>query len=164
MSQGPFFGKFRGTVVNNIDPEQIGRVQALVPAVLGLLPSSWAMPCVPVAGVNMGVFTVPPIGAGVWIEFERGDPDYPIWTGGWYSEADVPVLARMVPPGTNGFTIQTQAGTGIVISDTLGVLITLVNGTMIQMTPAGTLSITGTAAVNVVAPMVDVNAGALQVT
>ena len=76
----------------------------------------------------------------------------------------VTVVDRVPPPGTNGFTIQTQAGTGIVISDTLGVLITLVNGTMIQMTPAGTLSITGTAAVNVVAPMVDVNAGALQVT
>jgi hypothetical protein len=70
----------------------------------------------------------------------------------------------MVPPGTNGFTLQTQAGTGIVISDTLGIMITLANGTMLQLTPAGTLSLTGTSAVNVLAPMVDVNGGALQVT
>lgn len=84
MSAGPFFGKYRGTVVNNIDPMMIGRIQAIVPDVSGLLPTSWAMPCVPVAGINMGVFTVPPIGAGVWMEFERGDPDYPVWVGGYW--------------------------------------------------------------------------------
>ena len=39
------------------------------------------MPCVPVAGIQTGMFTVPPIGSGVWVEFEQGDPDYPIWTG-----------------------------------------------------------------------------------
>lgn len=164
MSAGPYYGKYRATVRNNVDPLMTGRIMCEVPDIGGNTLSSWALPCLPGAGPNMGMFTVPPIGAGVWIEFERGNPDHPIWTGGWYSEADVPVLARMVPPGTNGFTFQTQAGTGIVISDTLGVLITLINGTMIQMTPAGTLTVTGTATVNIVAPLVDVNAGALQVT
>ena len=164
MSAGPFFGKYRGAVRNNVDPLMTGRILCEVPDVGGNTLSSWALPCLPGAGPNMGMFTVPPVGAGVWVEFERGDPDHPIWTGGWYSEADVPALARLVPPGTNGFTFQTQAGTGIVISDTLGVMITLINGTMIQMTPAGTLTVTGTVAVNVVAPVVDVNAGALQVT
>ena len=68
------------------------------------------MPCVPVAGINMGVFTVPPIGSGVWIEFERGDPDYPIWVGGyWGSAAEVPALAHAVPPGVAGITLQTDA-------------------------------------------------------
>ena len=52
-----------------------------MPGVEGLLPSSWAMPCLPWGGVNTGMFTVPAIGAGVWMEFERGDPNYPIWTG-----------------------------------------------------------------------------------
>ena len=61
----PFYGKYRGTVINNIDPLLIGRIQAIVPDVAGLIPSSWAMPCVPVAGINMGVFTVPPIGGTV---------------------------------------------------------------------------------------------------
>jgi Type VI secretion system/phage-baseplate injector OB domain len=164
MSAGPFFGKYRATVRNNLDPLLIGRVLVEVPDVGGNLLSSWALPCLPGAGPNMGLFTVPPVGAGVWVEFERGNPDHPIWVGGYYSEADVPVLARTVPPGTNGITLQTQAGNGIVISDTLGVLITLANGTMLQLTPAGTLSVTGTAAVNVLAPMVDVNGGALQVT
>ena len=56
----------------------------MVPDVLGLVPSTWAEPCVPLAGPTgppMGVYLVPPIGAGVWVEFEHGDPDYPIWVG-----------------------------------------------------------------------------------
>ena len=97
-------------VVNNVDPLQIGRIQAMVPDVTAFVPSTWAMPCVPVAGINSGVFTVPPIGAGVWIEFERGDPDYPIWVGGyWGSAAEMPVLARAVPPALSGITLQTDA-------------------------------------------------------
>jgi Type VI secretion system/phage-baseplate injector OB domain len=154
MSGGPFYGKYRATVRINVDPLMTGRIMVEVPDISGNALSSWALPCLPAAGPNMGLFTIPPVGAGVWVEFERGDPDRPIWVGGWYSEADVPVLARTVPPATNG----------IVISDTLGILITLANGTMIQLTPAGTLTLTGTAAINIVAPLVDVNAGALQVT
>src|SRR5207344_741830 len=61
MSTGPFYGKYRGTVINNVDPMLLGRIQAMVPDVAGLVPSSWAMPCVPVAGINMGMFTVPPV-------------------------------------------------------------------------------------------------------
>ena len=72
--------------------EQIGRVLVQVPDVLGIIPSSWAMPCVPAAGIQSGCFIVPPIGSQVWVEFEQGDPDYPIWTGGfWGLVADVPI-------------------------------------------------------------------------
>ena len=86
-----FYGKYRGTVLNNVDPLQIGRIQVIVPDVSTILPSSWAMPCAPVAGIQTGVFAVPPIGAGVWVEFEQGDPDYPIWAGCfWGSAAEVP--------------------------------------------------------------------------
>lgn len=169
MSQGPFYGKFRGTVVNNIDPEQIGRVQALVPAVLGLLPSSWAMPCVPVAGVNMGVFTVPPIGAGVWIEFERGDPEYPIWVGGyWGSAAETPALAKAVPPGLAGITLQTTLKNGIVVSDTPGptggILIQTSSGATISVSDIGiTISNGKGAVISMLGPTTDLNAGALTV-
>jgi len=72
-----YYGKYRATVVNNLDPEQRGRIQAIVPDVLGLIPSSWAMPCVPIAGKQQGIFMIPQIGASVWIEFEQGDADYP---------------------------------------------------------------------------------------
>jgi uncharacterized protein involved in type VI secretion and phage assembly len=75
MNTTPLYGKYRAVVVNNVDPLQIGRIQVMVPDVTGFVPSTWAMPCVPVAGINTGVFTVPMIGSGVWIEFERGDMD-----------------------------------------------------------------------------------------
>src|SRR5262249_58978678 len=81
-----YYGKYRGLVVMNIDPMQIGRIIAQVPDVLGETPSSWAMPCVPAAGIQAGCFIVPPIGSQVWMEFEQGDPDYPIWTGGCLGE------------------------------------------------------------------------------
>src|SRR3954453_13573302 len=95
-----YFGKYRGTVISNIDPLQTGRLIVQVPDVLGLIPSSWAMPCVPLAGIQMGVYLVPPVGAGVWVEFEQGDPSYPVWVGGfWGSVAEVPALALAAPPG-----------------------------------------------------------------
>src|SRR5262249_33250566 len=89
-----------------------------VPDVLGHNVSSWAMPCLPLAGNNMGLYTVPPEGAGVWVEFEQGDPNYPVWVGGfWGTAAEVPALARAVPPDTQAITLQTRTKNGIVISD-----------------------------------------------
>ena len=115
-----FYGKYRGLVVENIDPEQIGRVLVQVPDVLGEIPSSWAMPCVPAAGIQSGCFIVPPIGSQVWVEFEQGDPDYPIWTGGfWGLVADVPIFATAppaIPPGQN-IVLQTTGQNMIMVSD-----------------------------------------------
>src|SRR6476661_3350293 len=92
-----YIGKYRGTVLLNVDPEQRGRLQLTIPDVLGPIPSSWAEPCVPLAGPTgppMGVYMVPPIGAGVWVEFENGDPNYPVWVGcRWGLPSDVPPLA-----------------------------------------------------------------------
>jgi hypothetical protein len=84
-----FNGKFRGKVVNNIDPLMLGRVIALAPAV-SELPLSWALPNAPFAGSGVGFFALPPIGANVWIEFEGGDANYPIWTGCFWAEGEVP--------------------------------------------------------------------------
>jgi len=85
-----FYGKYRGLVVDVDDPEQIGRIKAQVPAVLGTEDSPWALPCAPYAGPNVGLHAVPPVGAAVWIEFEAGDPSLPIWTGGWWASNDPP--------------------------------------------------------------------------
>ena len=96
MSTERYWGKYRGTVVNNLDPEQRGRIQAIVPAVTGLILSTWAMPCVPFAGKLEGFFVVPQIGAAVWMEYEDGDPDKPIWVGGFWG------LASEAPSGGDG--------------------------------------------------------------
>ncbi|WP_395715194.1 phage baseplate assembly protein V [Reyranella sp.] len=165
----PLYGKYRGTVINNVDPMQIGRIQAMVPDVAGLVPGTWAMPCLPMAGINTGIFTVPMIGSGVWIEFERGDPDYPIWVGGyWGSAAEVPVMARTVPPAVSGITIQTTLKNGIVVSDvpgpTGGILIQTTTGAMISVSDVGIIISNGKGAIiNMTGPTVDVNLGALTV-
>jgi hypothetical protein len=85
-----YFGKYRGKVENNIDPTFMGRVQVSVPAVLGDGSLSWAMPCSPYAGSGVGLFAIPPNGANVWVEFEGGDTDYPIYTGCFWGIGEAP--------------------------------------------------------------------------
>ncbi len=163
------FGKYRGTVVNNVDPEQIGRIQAIVPAI-SPIPTTWAMPCLPWGGINQGVFTLPLIGAGVWIEFEGGNPDYPIWSGCyWGNTAEVPVMAKAVPPAVPGFTIQTALKNGLVVSDvpgpTGGILIQTSTGAMISVSDVGiTISNGKGAVISLMGPTVDINLGALTIT
>jgi uncharacterized protein involved in type VI secretion and phage assembly len=169
MSASPLYGKYRGTVVNNIDPLQIGRIQVMVPDLAGLVPGTWAMPCVPMAGINTGVFSVPMIGSGVWIEFEHGNADYPVWVGGyWGTSAEVPALAHAVLPGITGITLQTPLKNGLVISDmpgpSGGVLIQTTTGAMISVSDVGIIISNGKGAViNMTGPTVDVNLGALTV-
>ena len=160
------YGKFRGTVVNNVDPMQIGRLQVMVPDVSNVMLSSWAMPCVPVAGINTGMLSIPLIGAGVWIEFEQGDPDYPVWVGGfWGTAAEMPTLSRTVPPAIPGITLQTTLNNGIVISDvpgpTGGIQLTTATGAMISVTDVGiTISNGRGAIITMTGPTVDINADA----
>lgn len=100
-----FWGKYRGKVANNVDPMNLGRIQVEVPAVLGTGRGSWAMPCTPYAGPDVGFFAIPPVGANVWVEFEGGDPDYPIWVGGFWGEGQAPVQPAL--EGTK--TLKTEA-------------------------------------------------------
>jgi hypothetical protein len=89
-----FFGKYRGVVVKNRDPQEMGRVQVQVPALLGVT-TTWAMPSVPCNLPKKVGSALPKIGAGVWIEFEAGDPGFPVWTGCWFkSTAEVPPSLR----------------------------------------------------------------------
>lgn len=103
-----YFGKYRGKVENNLDPLQLGRIQVSVPAVLGGGRMSWAMPCVPYAGPQVGLFLVPPVGANIWVEFEGGDPDYPIWSGCFWGVGEVPAVPaveQMKVLKTDGVTL-----------------------------------------------------------
>jgi len=167
--QKKYYGKYRGTVVNNIDPMQVGRLLVMVPDVSNVALSSWAMPCAPWAGINTGLFAVPMIGAGVWVEFEQGNSDYPIWVGCfWGTAAEVPVLSRTVPPAVPGITLQTTLKNGIVISDvpgpTGGIQIQTTTGAMISVSDVGIIISNGKGAIiNMMGPSVDINLGALTV-
>jgi hypothetical protein len=89
-AQARQFGKFRGVVSDTQDPRAQGRLRARVPEVLGDVVSGWALPCAPYAGDGTGLYTVPPVGAGVWIEFEAGDVSRPIWSGCWWAGDTLP--------------------------------------------------------------------------
>lgn len=93
LVHGRKFGKYRGTVVSNEDKTKRGRLKVTVPAVLGTL-EVWAMPCVPYAGPQVAFFAMPPEKAGVWIEFEGGDPSFPIWTGCYWADNQMPLEGK----------------------------------------------------------------------
>lgn len=164
-----FYGKYRGLVVSNVDPMQEGRIQVQVLDVAGLAPLSWAMPCVPVAGIQNGMFALPEPGSGVWVEFEQGDADKPIWVGCfWGSAADVPALARATPPLTQGITFQTFRQNGLTISDlpgpTGGIMLKSATGATLIVNDTGIYIQNGKgAAITLIGPTVTINNGALTV-
>ena len=83
------WGKHAGVVNSNDDSEQMGRLQVSCPGVLGS-ELVWAMPCVPYAGPKVGFYFIPPVKAGVWVEFEAGDVSRAIWTGCYWAKGDLP--------------------------------------------------------------------------
>ena len=165
-----FYGKYRGTVINNVDPMAIGRIQAMVPAVSSLLPTSWALPCVPIAGKLQGSVFVPQLGARVWIEFEGGDPDHPIWTGCfWGLAAEVPAdyLLGSTPVSPN-IVLQSALMNRIVVTDLPGPL----GGIVLRSTTGASIMVNDTgiyinngkgASITLIGPTVTVNNGALTV-
>lgn len=169
MSDGKFYGKYRGVVLNNVDPLQIGRIQVQVSDVLGIGMSSWAMPCLPFAGKQSGIFAVPRVGEGVWVEFEQGDQDYPIWVGGfWGSAAEVPALALTGLPISPSIVLQTGNQNMLMISDvpgpTGGILLKTATGAMISISEIGITITNGQGAtIMLTGPSVDINSGALTV-
>jgi uncharacterized protein involved in type VI secretion and phage assembly len=148
MSQ-KFFGKYRGVVTDNRDPLMLGRIKARVQDVFGSNDSGWALPCTPYAGNGVGLFLVPPVDAYVWMEFEHGDPDYPVWAGCFWAQGEVPAAAGMAEkkmvktdsctitlddtPGAGGITIETSLGMKIAISVT-GIEIDNGQGAKVTMT------------------------------
>lgn len=164
-----YYGKYRGTVINNVDPLQIARIMVMVPDVLGPIPSSWAMPCLPFTGKQSGMWCLPQIGTGIWVEFEQGDPDYPIWSGCWYGiVAEVPVLALAAPPAVPNIVLQTTAQNTLMLSDlpgpTGGILLKTTTGAFISVNDIGiTISNGKGAIITMLGPTVDINLTALTV-
>jgi uncharacterized protein involved in type VI secretion and phage assembly len=162
MSRQQFYGKFRGVVSDNRDPQSLGRVRAKVQDVFGDQESGWALPALPYAGKGVGLFLIPPTDASVWIEFEHGDPDYPIWTGCFWAQGEVPVdpgVAEMKVLKTDSATItlnDTQGAGGITIETKDGKKITM-DATSIEIT-------NGTWSIKLTTTSVSINDGALEVT
>jgi len=121
-----FWGKYRGIVTNNSDPEERGRIKVIVPKVFGKeLELPWALPCVSSAGEGFGAENIPNENDGVWVEFENGEAEKPIWVGFWWAdeefdfedmlkefdyEEDVQYLRRFSTTGGYKFTIFEREG------------------------------------------------------
>jgi hypothetical protein len=160
------FGKYRGTVVHNIDPSLLGRVQVSVPEVFGLGKLNWATPCVPYGGDQVGMFFVPPVGAAVWVEFEAGDPDYPILAGYLWGTGQPPA------PGPPEIKVLKTEAISITLSDlsgggglTIEVGPPAVPTTMkLSITSAGIELVNGANKIALTGSSVSINDGALEVT
>ncbi len=164
---GRFYGVYRGTVAGNLDPNNQGRVQVSVPAVLGEGRMAWAMPCSPYAGNGVGLFLVPPVEASVWVAFENGDIDRPIVLGGFWGTGEVPAtpaIAQKKVLKTDAVTLtldDTSGGGGFTIevaSPAVGKPVT------IKASSSGLELSTGGSKVVLNGVNVSVNDGALEVT
>ncbi|HYI96154.1 MAG TPA: phage baseplate assembly protein V [Bryobacteraceae bacterium] len=171
--EGKFTGIYRGTVINNVDPKMSGRLMLQVPDVLGIVPSSWALPSTPLAGPTgapMGAYLVPPLLSGVWVMFEHGDPDHPVWLGCRFgAPSDPPVLAKAGNPASPSIVFQTMLQNGLSISDlpgpTGGIMLKSTTGAMIIVNDLGIIIQNGKgASITMVGPVVTVNNGALVIT
>jgi len=168
-----FYGKYQGTVVQNADPEFRGRVMCTVPDVLGLVPSSWCEACTPLAGPTgppMGTYIVPPIGTGVWVEFEHGDPNKPILTGCRLSPGGVPPLALAGNPADPNICIQSLLQHSIMISDmpptpvTGGIILKSTTNAMIVVNDSGIYISNGKGAmITMIGTAIDFNTGAMTI-
>lgn len=165
-SDGKFIGPYRGTVTSNVDPDFKGRLLVDVPDVSGPLSTLWAEPATPVAGPGMGMYAIPPVGAGVWIVFEQGMADSPLWIGSMRgSTSEVPPLALTGIPSSPNIVLQTTGSNSIVISDSpaIGIMIKMATS-MIQMNSSGITITNGSAVISMVGPKVTINGVSLSVT
>ena len=160
------YGKYRGLVTNNIDPNRMGRIQVSCSQVLGENILAWAMPCVPFAGIQEGFYMIPTIASNVWVEFEAGDPTRPIWSGCFWTRQQIPATA-LLPTVRMIKTLGCQ----LTLDDTPGIGgITLMAGPpaiavpcTIKLNVAGIEINVGAAKITLDPARVDVNNGALQV-
>lgn len=150
-----YYGKYRGEVTGVDDPTLRGRVRVRVPAVMGEQ-ELWAMPCAPYAGDGLGLFAVPPVGSGVWVEFEGGEVNQPICAGCFWKSDEIDradAKQSVFFLRTGGVVIRVDNDSGeVVIESSAGPRITLssegikLEGTKIEMSASGaaaTLSASG---------------------
>lgn len=164
-----YFGKFRGVVTDNQDPHMLGRLRARVADQSGSREIGWATPCAPFGGDKSGFFAVPPKDAGVWIEYENGNPDLPIWTGCWWGRTEeMPPTLLTRPPHSQKVMLRTPAGHTVLLDDTPntgGITLETATGQKIAMTAQGIEISSGTGATVVLkGRQVSINNGALEVT
>ncbi|QQP98140.1 phage baseplate assembly protein V [Lysobacter enzymogenes] len=172
---GQFPGLYRGTVTLNTDPEFRGRLLLMIPDVTTFVPSTWAEPCTPLAGPTgpgMGVYMVPTVGAAVWVMFEHGDVNKPVWMGCRFdTQADAPSMSKLSNPLDPSIIISTVLQNQLIISDlpptplTGGIVLQTTTGAMLVVNDSGIYIDNGKgASIWLVGPTITFNKTAMAIT
>jgi uncharacterized protein involved in type VI secretion and phage assembly len=151
------FGKHRGVVKDNNDPTHRGRLKVKVRNLLGGL-EVWAMPCLPYAGKGMGFYTLPEVETGVWIEFERGDLSYPVWTGCFWEDSQLPENQEGTDASLPLKILRTKSGLMLAFDDdnqTITLSDNRGNNLVTITVPSGQIKVQATAKVVVEAPQIE---------
>jgi phage baseplate assembly protein gpV len=143
--QRKVYGKYRGFVADNADPEKRARLRLIIPSVLAAEVTGWALPCLPFGGLaDQGWFAVPEADAQVWVEFEEGDVSRPIWTGTfWQKSGDPPAEAALDLPTTR--LLKTPGGHLVELDDKEGeerFFLSHPKGAEIEIDKDGTVAVT----------------------
>lgn len=163
--QERYYGKYRGLVADNQDPEQRGRLRVRIPSVLGDQMTNWALPCLPVGGLaEQGLFAVPELNAQLWVEFEEGDLQHPIWTGTFYQQqADVPGSPYGSSKSPQSYVLRTPGGHILRFDHESGkerVLLTHANGAAAELSSDGSAALRNSGGESVT---LDASSGAVQI-
>lgn len=164
QQQNRYYGKYRGFVSDNADPEKLGRCKLVVPSVLGDTVTAWALPCTPYGGAaNIGFLAVPPVGAQVVAEFMEGDVSSPLWTGAFWRKADELPEEFAVNSEPSAKVMRTESGHVLVFEDKSGdEKITLKSSAaaIVEMISDGSVSITDSGGATVT---LDANASEIRI-
>jgi uncharacterized protein involved in type VI secretion and phage assembly len=181
---GTLHGVYSASVLDNRDPEGLGRVLVRVPGLDDAVGAGgvWARVATLMAGRNRGTLFIPDAGDEVLVAFERGDQRVPYVLGAlWNAKARPPAEARDAAAvklirsrngvtlrirdddSTSGLVIETAGGQRITLQDGPGsVRVEDSNGNSVSMAASG-VTVTASSTVTLTASQVDVNAGAVTV-
>ncbi len=156
-----FYGKYRGEVYEVGSGDNAGCIRAKVPTVFGDdVISGWAYPASPYAGDGYGLYLMPETGDPVWIEFENGSIELPIWTGAWWRNGTLPD-----PKDPSQRVLTSKQGMQIIFDDDANKL-TLKHpgGASIELSDSGIVLQAGSRKIEITSSSVSVNDGSLEVT
>lgn len=116
---GQMSGVVEALVIDNVDPEQLGRVKVKFPLLPDAPESYWARLSMPMAGQERGWMTIPEIGDEVLVSFVRGDINDAIVVGSLYNGVDTPPYANE-DEENNLRVFQSRSGHRLTFDDTAG--------------------------------------------
>lgn len=154
------FGKYAGKVSDVDDPLKMGRIKVRIPSLFEDNESLWCRPAVPFAGPSHGLYLIPEVDDGVWVEFEAGDPNRPIWAGCWWSQNELPE-----PNTSRARVLATSSGLKLVLDeDAKKIQLLHSGGGELTMTDSEIVIKLGQSSIKITSSEINLNNGMVKVT